>query len=136
MEIIKGGTKKKRPGVVAPAETSQSAQQADLAAKEKALEQKQKDVDARAEALDRKQKEGWLVLYLGASHDAWAQASAIGLHAGNVAAFDKRAFGVSMAAFGARSKRYAMAADATDEAESGGFTDGERAGMRPTRTPR
>jgi hypothetical protein len=87
--------------------------------------------------LDRKQKEeGWLVLYLGAGHDAWAQASAIGLHAGNVAAFDKRALGVSMAAFGARSKRYAMAANATEEAESGGFTDGERAGMHPTRKPR
>jgi hypothetical protein len=84
--------------------------------------------------LDRKQKEeGWLVLYLGAGHDAWAQARAIGLHAGNVAAFDKQAVGVSMAAFGARSKRYAMAADAADEATSGGFTDGERAGMRPTR---
>jgi hypothetical protein len=30
------------------------------------------------------------------------------LHAGNVAAFDKQAIGVSMAAIGARSKRYAM----------------------------
>ena len=84
--------------------------------------------------LDRKQKEeGWLVLYLGAGHDAWAQANAMGLHAGNVAAFDKQAVGVSMAAIGARSKRYAMATDAVDEAASGGFTDGERAGMRPTR---
>ena len=59
--------------------------------------------------LDRKQKEeGWLVLYLGAGHDAWTQARAMGLHAGNVAAFDKQAIGVSMAAIGARSKRYAM----------------------------
>jgi hypothetical protein len=59
--------------------------------------------------LDRKQKEeGWLVSYLGAGHDAWAQANAMGLHAGNVAAFDKQAIGVSMAAIGARSKRYAM----------------------------
>ena len=80
--------------------------------------------------IDRKQKEdGWLVLYLGAGHDAWAQANAMGLHAGNVAAFDKQAVGVSMAAIGARSKRYAMATDAVDEAASGGFTDGERAGM-------
>jgi hypothetical protein len=46
------------------------------------------------------------VLYLGANHDAWAQASAMGLHGGNVAAFDKQAVGVSMAAMGARSKRY------------------------------
>ncbi len=80
--------------------------------------------------LDRKQKEeGWLVLYPGAGHDAWTQARAMGLHAGNVAAFDKQAIGVSMAAIGARSKRYAMAADEA----SGGFTDGERAGMHPTR---
>ena len=44
--------------------------------------------------LDRKQKEeGWLVLYLGAGHDAWSQAGAMGLHAGNVAGFDKRAGG-------------------------------------------
>ena len=84
--------------------------------------------------LDRKQKEeGWLVLYLGATHDAWAQARAMGLHAGNVAAFDKGAVGVSMAAIGTRSKRYAMAADAAGEAASGGFTEGERAGMRSTR---
>ena len=53
----------------------------------------------------------------------------MGLHAGNVAAFDKQAIGVSMVAIGARSKRYAMAADEADEAASGGFTDGERAGM-------
>jgi len=81
--------------------------------------------------LDRKQKEeGWLVLYLGAGHDAWAQASAMGLHAGNVSAFDKRAIEASMAAFGARSKRYAMAADAADEAVLGGFTEEERADMK------
>jgi hypothetical protein len=50
--------------------------------------------------LDRKQKEeGWLLLNLGATHDVWVQA---------------RAIGVSMAAIGARSKRYAMAADAAE----------------------
>jgi Mg-chelatase subunit ChlD len=84
--------------------------------------------------LDRKQREeNWLVLYLGANHDAWEQARTIGLHAGNVAAFDKQAVAASMAAVGARSKRYAMAADATKEVASGGFTEAERAGMRPTR---
>jgi hypothetical protein len=82
--------------------------------------------------LNRKQEEGWLVLYLGATHDVWAQARAMGLHAGNVAAFDKQAVGVSMAAIGTRSKRYAMAADAAGEAASGGFTERERAGMRST----
>jgi hypothetical protein len=85
--------------------------------------------------LDRKQKEeGWLVLYLGAGHDAWAQARAMGLHAGNVSAFDKLAFGASMVAFGVRSKRYVMAADAAKEAASGGFTEGERADMKSKRT--
>ena len=83
--------------------------------------------------LDRKQKEeDWLVLYLGAGHDAWAQARAMGLHAGNVAAFDKQAVAASMSAIGARSKRYAMATDAAGEAATGGFTEKERAGMRPT----
>lgn len=81
--------------------------------------------------LDRKQKEdGWLVLYLGAGHDAWAQAHAMGLHAGNVAGFDKRAIKASMGAIGARSKRFAAAGNAAAEAASGGFTDQERAGMK------
>ena len=80
--------------------------------------------------LDRKQKEeGWLVLYLGAGHDAWAQASALGLQAGNVSAFDKRAVRASMMAMGSRSKRYAMAHDAAEEAATGGFTAEERADM-------
>ena len=81
--------------------------------------------------LDRKQKEdGWLVLYLGAGHDAWAQAGAIGLHAGNVASFSKMAMGRSVSAMSMRAKRYAMAADAGEEAKSGGFTDRERADMQ------
>ncbi len=60
VEIIKGGTKKKRPAVVAPAETSQSRDDkaaAELAAKEKALEEKEKAVDARAQDLEKKQKD-------------------------------------------------------------------------------
>lgn len=81
--------------------------------------------------LDRKQKEdGWLILYLGAGHDAWAQASALGLHAGNVAGFDKQLIGSSMAAVGSRSKRYAAAVDPAAEASSGGFDERERSGMR------
>jgi hypothetical protein len=84
--------------------------------------------------LDRKQKEdGWLVLYLGAGHDAWAQAGAIGLHAGNVASFSKTAMARSMGSIGKRAKRYAMAADAAAEAASGGFTDRERADMQDAR---
>jgi len=80
--------------------------------------------------LDRKQEEeGWLVLYLGAGHDAWSQASAIGLRAGNVAGFDKRAMHATVGKMAARSKRYALAEDAAAEAASGGFTAGERSEM-------
>ncbi len=81
--------------------------------------------------LERKQKEnGWLVLYLGANHDAWSQAQSMGLYAGNVAAFDKVAVFASLRAVGSRSGRYAAARDATAEASDGGFTDAERAEMR------
>lgn len=81
--------------------------------------------------LDRKQKEdSWLVLYLGAGHDAWAQASSLGLHAGNVASFDKSSVASSMAAVGSRGRRYAMSAEPKAEVASGGFTERERAGMR------
>jgi hypothetical protein len=80
--------------------------------------------------LDRKQKEeGWLVLYLGAGHDAWSQASAMGLHAGNVTGFHKGAMRATMAHMAGRSKRFAVAGDAAAEAASGGFTDDERTEM-------
>lgn len=81
--------------------------------------------------LDRKQKEdGWLVLYLGTGHDAWTQAGALGLHAGNVANFDKSAVAGSMAAVSSRARRYAMSNEPKAEAASGGFSERERAGMR------
>jgi hypothetical protein len=89
--------------------------------------------------LDRKQKEdGWLVLYLGADHDAWAQAGALGLHAGNVASFAKAAIGAGMDSVKSRAFRYAAASAPFEEAMSGGFTDEERAAMhgepaKPTR---
>jgi hypothetical protein len=81
--------------------------------------------------LDRKQKEdGWLVLYLGAGHDAWEQARTMGLHAGNVAAFSKVQFAESMASVASRARRFAFAPAPAAEAASGGFTDDERAGMK------
>jgi Mg-chelatase subunit ChlD len=88
--------------------------------------------------LYRKQKqEGWLVLYLGANHDAWGQARAIGLHAGNVAAFHKGAVRATMQALGSRAARYTKAANPAQEAAAGGFTERERSGMlqpNPTKT--
>ena len=81
--------------------------------------------------LERKQKEnGWLVLYLGAGHDAWAQAHGLGLYAGNVAAFEKSAMLGSLRAMGTRSKRYAAAPNPSVEAAVGGFTDAERDQMQ------
>ena len=81
--------------------------------------------------LERKQKEdGWLVLYLGAGHDAWHQARGIGLQAGNVAAFSKQHFSESMASLGTRARRYAAAPNPVLEAEVGGFTQEERASMK------
>jgi hypothetical protein len=81
--------------------------------------------------LERKQKEdGWLVLYLGAGHDAWHQARGMGLQAGNVAAFSKQYFLASMASMGTRARRYAAAPDPALEAELGGFTQGERESMK------
>lgn len=77
--------------------------------------------------LDRKQKEdGWLVVYLGADHNAWSQASQLGFAAGNVAAYDKSATGDVMFAVGARVARYSAAPSPHAEAASGGFTADER----------
>ena len=80
--------------------------------------------------LDRKQhEEGWLVLYLGAGHDAWSQASSLGFHAGNVSAFAKHSVGAGTGALYSRGRRYAMAASPRDEALTGGFTAEERTDM-------
>ena len=80
--------------------------------------------------LDRKQKEdGWLVLCLGAGHDAWQQARDMGLHAGNVAGFSKHRMSETMFALAGRGRRYAVAAEPASEAQSGGFTSEERARM-------
>lgn len=84
--------------------------------------------------LERKQKEdGWLVLYLGADHDSWAQGEALGLGAGNVSNFGKGRMQLMMDGVYARSKRYAVAPSAAREAASGGFTAAERAAMRDDR---
>jgi len=80
--------------------------------------------------LDRKQKEdGWLVLYLGADHDAWAQAGALGLHAGNVASFSKESLSASLASVKERAYRYASSESPFEDSLFGGFTDEERAAM-------
>jgi len=80
--------------------------------------------------LDRKQlEEGWLVLYLGAGHDAWSQASAMGLYAGNVASFDKASLDASADALYSRGSRYLSSPSPASEARCGGFSATERKKM-------
>ena len=81
--------------------------------------------------LDRKQKEeGWLVLYLGAGHDSWAQANAIGIYAGNTADFAKASIASASRAMASRASRYASAPSAVAEVAEGGFMLEERASMK------
>lgn len=85
--------------------------------------------------LERKQKdEGWLVLYLGANHDSWAQAQHLGLHAGNTASFAKASLAETSNAMFARAKRYAMAPAPAAEAAQGGFSREERVKMSEDRS--
>lgn len=50
--------------------------------------------DRLRELLERKQvQDGWLVMYLGAGHDSWSQASQIGIAARHTADFSLNAFG-------------------------------------------
>ena len=89
------------------------------------------NLEAIRALLHRQQEEdGWLIIYLGADHEAWKQASAMGLRAGNTSGFSKAAFGASMAGVAARARRYATATDAADEAAAGGFIEEERDAMR------
>lgn len=55
--------------------------------------------------LKERRAAGWLVLYLGANQNSWAEAGALGLKAGNVADFDIGAIdGVSLALKGVSSR--------------------------------
>ncbi|HRD78525.1 MAG TPA: vWA domain-containing protein [Hyphomicrobiaceae bacterium] len=81
--------------------------------------------------LERRQKEdGWLVVYLGAGHDSWAQADKLGFARGNVASFDKRSLHATSVELKKRRQRYVDAGDHVLEARFGGFTDEERAAMQ------
>ena len=73
----------------------------------------------------RQEEDGWLVIYLGADHDAWAQSNALGIRQGNAAAFAKASLPNSSQALYSRSKRYAKAANVQQDL-SEGFLDDER----------
>lgn len=75
--------------------------------------------------LERKQKEdGWLVVYLGAGHDSWAQAGTMGIDAALVADFHKSNVGATSGPLFALAGRY-VKGDA-----SAAFTTEERAAMK------
>lgn len=76
--------------------------------------------------IERKQDEDhWLVLYLGADHDAWSQGAQIGLRAGNTAEFSKdHVFKTAKTLYGS-SARY-MKADIEMAQDASAFTDDER----------
>lgn len=76
--------------------------------------------------LDRRRKEdGWLVVYLGADHDSWAQAQRMGLEAGTTADFSKARVGSAAKAMYAMSSRYMKSRD-----RKAVFLEAERADMK------
>ena len=82
--------------------------------------------EAIAKLLKRKQDDdGWLVIYLGANHDAWAQASSIGLAQSNSAMFKLAALSEAGDVVYARSARYSKARS-IKSALLDGFTTAER----------
>jgi hypothetical protein len=88
-----------------------------------------------ADLLKRKQdKEGWLIVYLGADHEAWEQARHLGIQAGNTANLDKASLRSSGDIMYALSGRYMKAGD-IDAAIADGFTDAERSTLSG-KTPR
>lgn len=93
--------------------------------------------DAIRALLERKQKDdGWLIVYLGADHDAWEQARHLGLSQGNTAAFDKEATSGIRFALSGRVARYAAAEAPARESMRGGFTSAERAGLKKPAKPK
>ena len=79
--------------------------------------------------LKRKHDAGWLIVYLGADHDAWSQASSMGFSQANCSQFSKKKMKSVAYALGARSQRYAKSEDALQAALSG-FSEEERSSMR------
>lgn len=70
--------------------------------------------------LDRKQREdGWLILYLGAGHDSWSQASQIGIAARHTADFSISALDEAADVIGAVGRRF-LAVPKSGFTKSGG----------------
>jgi Mg-chelatase subunit ChlD len=83
-----------------------------------------------AALLRRKQQENnWLVVYLGADHDAWDQARHLGLMAANTASFNKMALAAAGSALYKRSARYSKSGDVKADQELG-FSVDERSELK------
>ncbi|MGD9966443.1 MAG: VWA domain-containing protein [Hyphomonadaceae bacterium] len=72
---------------------------------------------------DRQDNKGWLVTFLGADIDAFAEAGAIGIKGGNYLALKKGKLRESMKHMGASQARYALSGDF----DTAAFRDDERA---------
>lgn len=80
--------------------------------------------DAIKKLLDGRQKDkNWLVLYLGANQDAFAEGAAVGTHAANTMNFSTANVGASMRA----ASRATMSYAGTGKLGAAAFTDEERA---------
>lgn len=75
---------------------------------------------------DKQVKDDWLVLYLGADHDAWSQGARMGLSAAHTVQFDKRHMRAAGLALYAASGRYSEA-PIKQARKAAAFTPDERA---------
>ena len=73
----------------------------------------------------KQEKESWLIVYLGADHEAWNQARHLGIRAGNTANLDKASLRSSGDILYALSGRY-LGTDNVESTIADGFTDAER----------
>ena len=82
--------------------------------------------------LNRKQKEdGWLILYLGAGHDSWSQASRIGIAASHTADFSVDVIGETASVLHAVGSRFVAAPLGGPAIEASRLTQSERQRLKP-----
>lgn len=94
------------------------------------LENESKEYTAEAikRILDAKQKDGWLVIYLGANQDAFAEGNKRGLGMGTTMNFAEAAYGDTLAVAAASTLRYSKSVGgAAEKLAAAKFTDQERA---------
>lgn len=85
--------------------------------------------------LNRKQSEdGWLILYLGAGHDSWSQASQIGIAASHTADFSVSVVGATADVLHAVGSRFMAAPPGAAAIAASRLTAAERHRLRPGKT--